>query len=119
MKKLQEKPELSIIILTFNVERVIKACLDSVFSYLKKDWEVIVIDNNSTDKTVKILKQVQDDNFKLIITEENLGFAGGNNIAVQQAKGKYILFLNPDTIVEQNTISYCLNYLEDNLDVGE
>ena len=125
MKKLQERPELSIIILTFNVERVIKACLDSVFSYLKKDWEVIVIDNNSTDKTVKILKQarpgragVQDDNFKLIITEENLGFAGGNNIAVQQAKGKYILFLNPDTIVEQNTISYCLNYLEDHLDVG-
>lgn len=118
MKKLQEKPELSIIILTFNVERVIKACLNSVFSSLKKDWEVIVIDNNSTDKTVEMLKKFQHDSLKIIENKENSGFAGGNNIAVQQAQGKYILFLNPDTIVEQNTISYCVNYLHDHPDVG-
>ncbi len=74
MKKPQKN--LSIIILTYNVEQVIKACLDSVFACLKNDWEVIVIDNNSTDKTVEMLKLIQHDNFEIIENKENLGFAG-------------------------------------------
>lgn len=116
MKKLQKS--LSIIILTYNVEQVIKACLDSVFACLKNDWEVIVIDNNSTDKTVEILKSFQYDSFKIIENKENSGFAGGNNIAVQQASGKYVLFLNPDTVVDKNPIGFCLEYLKNHPDVG-
>ena len=126
MKKQQKNLELSIIILTYNVEQVIKACLDSVFACLKNDWEVIVIDNNSTDKTVEMLKSqasaedglIQHDNFEIIENKENLGFAGGNNLAVKKAKGKYILFLNPDTVVDKNSINFCLEYLKNNPDVG-
>lgn len=121
MKKPQKS--LSIIILTYNVEKVIGACLDSVLKYIKEDWEVIVIDNNSTDKTMEILKplqgkQVQDDRIKIIENKENLGFAGGNNLAVKEARGKYILFLNPDTIVEEKSISLPLEFIQKNSDVG-
>lgn len=115
MKKPQEKISLSIIILTYNVEKVVKACLDSVIKELKKDWEIIVIDNNSTDKTREIARNYP---VKIIENKENSGFAGGNNIAVQQAKGKYILFLNPDTVVEDGAIDYCLKYLETYPEVG-
>ena len=113
MKKQQKR--LSIVILTYNVESVIKPCLESVFGQLEKDWEVIVVDNNSSDRTLEIVSGFP---VKIIKNNENLGFAGGNNLAVKQAGGKYILFLNPDTIVEKGAIKYCLDYLENYPNVG-
>lgn len=115
-KKLSpDKIGVSIIILTYNVESVIKSCIESVLDQLEKNWEVIVVDNNSSDKTLEIVKKYP---VKIIENKENLGFAGGNNLAVKQANGEYILFLNPDTVVEKGAIKYCLECLETHSNVG-
>lgn len=117
MKRLPEV-KLSIIILTYNVEKVIVTCLDSVYQNLEKDWEVILIDNNSDDKTLELVKSKNYSQIKIIKNESNKGFSAGNNLAVKKALGEYVLFLNPDTVVNSQSISEPLKYLENHPEVG-
>lgn len=91
-----------VIILTYNGEKYIKKCLDSVLS-TKGKFDILVIDNKSKDNTRKILKQYHQI-IKLIFLDENLGFAGGNNIGFRYAienKYKFAILLNQDTIVDK------------------
>ncbi len=111
--------ELSIIILSYNTAKVTKDCIESVFNSLKKNslrYEIIVLDNASTDNSVKLLREMQKthENLNVIDNKENVGFAKGNNIAVKQAKGKYLLFLNSDTIVLDNAVYELLTYYKGN-----
>lgn len=126
MKKPPEsnnKVKLTIIILSYNVCELLIACLESIYRYnstqLKSgEWEIIVPDNNSTDETVAKLKQAKYFGLTIIENKENIGFSAGNNIGAKEAKGKFVLFLNPDTVVQEGTIDYCLEFLETNPDVG-
>ncbi|MDD5074053.1 MAG: glycosyltransferase family 2 protein, partial [Candidatus Shapirobacteria bacterium] len=111
-----------------------EACLDSIKASLdnqknKKiknlslsDIEVIIVDNNSTDGTREYLKQLTIKNSKLkvktILNNDNVGFARANNQGIRRAEGKYILFLNPDTIVYPNTLDKTIEYLASNPRVG-
>lgn len=117
--------ELSIVILTYNNETQLPVCLDSIykFNYLKlknKIWEIIVADNNSSDNTVSNLEKdlKKYPNLLLIKNSQNLGFGPGNNLAANQAIGKYILFLNPDTKTEKDTINFPLEFISSHPDVG-
>jgi GT2 family glycosyltransferase len=74
------------------------------------DGEIIVIDNNSTDDSCAMMKELFP-NIKLIENKENLGFPKGNNIGVAQAKGEYICILNPDTVVAEDTFIKILNFV--------
>ncbi|RJQ27901.1 glycosyltransferase family 2 protein [Candidatus Parcubacteria bacterium] len=91
-----KKGLLSIIIVTYNNEDHIKDCLQSIAAQIGVAYEVVIIDNCSSDRTIQ---KVQESKIpiKIIPQEKNLGFAKANNIAVLRTKSDYLLFLNPDT----------------------
>lgn len=98
---------LSIVIVTWNAEDEIEACLNSVIKYNKDiPIEIIVIDNDSKDKTKNILKNyaVQTDFVKIILNDDNKGFTLANNQGIKIAQGDFILLLNPDTKVTENSL---------------
>ncbi len=106
----------SIIIVTYNNQESIGDCLSSLKKY-EPIFEIIVLDNNSTDKTVEEIKRVKD--VKLIKSDVNLGFSKGNNQAVKEAHGEYLIFLNPDTeLLEFGDLSKLVNLLEENQSYG-
>lgn len=111
------KIELSIIIVTFNSEKYIKDCVDSIVKYcLDINYEIVIVDNNSIDNTVKIIKEDFKD-IVLIESINNLGFAGGNNLGTKHCRGEYFLLLNHDTILLEK-ISVILNVFNKNIDIG-
>ena len=107
--------KLSIIIVSWNVSEKLKENLKAIyFSDLEKfDFEVFVVDNNSRDNTVDIIKK-EFSQVKLITNSKNLGFAKANNQAIKQARGKYILLLNPDMRVKKNTFKNMLKWMDEN-----
>ncbi len=100
--------DLSIIIVIWNSEEDIPECLKSILdkNYNFK-YEVIIIDNNSSDNSIKVInnfKDLYDSDIKLIINKENLGFTKACNQGIQIANGNYILLLNPDTEIVDNSL---------------
>lgn len=110
--------DLSIIIVNFNTKALLKKCLSSLFKDIKDLlYEVIVIDNHSGDNSV----QMVENNFpkvKLIKNEENLGFAKANNQSLTIAQGRYICFLNSDTVVLPSTFKTLVGIMEKNPSIG-
>jgi GT2 family glycosyltransferase/2-polyprenyl-3-methyl-5-hydroxy-6-metoxy-1,4-benzoquinol methylase len=111
-----EKPLVSIIILTFNKAAYTYQCLESLVKYSDISYEVILVDNGSTDNTQTLLRQI--DNIEQITNEKNLGFIQGCNEGSRRANGKYLLFLNNDTIVTENWLSLLVTTAESNRDCG-
>ncbi|MBF4518046.1 glycosyltransferase family 2 protein [Flavobacterium sp. ANB] len=110
--------QLSVIILNYNVRYFLEQCVLSVQEAISTlNAEIIVIDNNSTDDSCLMMKQ-RFPEIKLIQNKENFGFPKGNNIAVEQAQGKYICILNPDTVVAEDTFSKVLAFAEKQIDLG-
>ncbi len=109
---------LSIIIVSYNVKYFLEQCLYSVQKAVSGiAAEIIVIDNNSTDNSVEYLQ----DSFpevKFVANKENTGYAKANNQGWQMAAGKYVLFLNPDTILSEDSLSMSLLTLEDSDAIG-
>lgn len=111
-------PELSIIIVNFNVKHFLDQCLGSIENATKDiNIEVIIVDNNSVDGSVNMI-ETKYPHFNLIQNKQNVGFAKANNQAIKKATGKYILLLNPDTLVEEDTFTKCISYLDQNPDTG-
>ena len=110
--------ELSVIIVSYNVRDFLKQCLLSVKKASENiDHEIFVVDNNSTDdSSVMVSKEFPDIN--LIINNVNSGFSAANNQAIKQAKGRFILLLNPDTLIENDTFIKCINFMNDHPDAG-
>ncbi len=120
-----ENPNLSIIILNYNVKDLLLNCLESIFKHKGKDdkWQVIVVDNASEDGSVEVVKELRShmssgNTVEVVENKENLGFSGGNNVGVKKAKAPVILFLNPDTVVVGGAISKSLQYLMSDPDIG-
>jgi GT2 family glycosyltransferase len=102
---------LSIIIVNYRVRYFLELCLHSAEKALSGlDAEIIVIDNHSGDGSVEAL-QPQFPRVKFLLSPTNEGFAKANNLALQQAKGQNILFLNPDTILPEDLPRICLDFL--------
>ena len=94
--------DLSIIIVNFNTEKLLRDCLQSVFKHTQNlSFEVIVVDNNSADGSLKMLEK-DFSQVRVVASQKNLGFAGGNNEGIRKAKGEFILLLNSDTKLEKN-----------------
>lgn len=109
--------ELSIIIPSFNTKKLLQNCLQSIFEQTKGiDFEVIVIDNASTDSSITMVKQ-KFPQVRLITNSKNLGYAQANNQGVKIAKGKYILFLNSDTIILDQAIEKSLEFIKQKKDI--
>lgn len=109
--------KLSIIIPTWNTAKVTFRCVQTIKKYLKKiDYEIIVIDNGSSDNTVDLFKKLKD--VKLIENKENLGFSKANNIASKQATGNYLLFLNSDMELIDNSLEKMFLYISKDDSIG-
>ncbi|MBO9584139.1 MAG: glycosyltransferase family 2 protein [Flavobacterium sp.] len=110
--------QLSVVILNYNVRYFLEQCVLSVQEAIAAiDAEIIVIDNNSSDESVLMMKEKFPD-VKLIENKENFGFPKGNNIGVRQAKGKYVCILNPDTVVAEDTFTKILAFAERQTNLG-
>jgi GT2 family glycosyltransferase len=104
--------KLSIIIVSYNVEKLLFDCLTSLVKASKNiNTEIFVVDNNSNDDSCNMVNN-KFPFVKLIENKINVGFSTANNQAIKQSKGEYILILNPDTIVYENTLDYCLDFCE-------
>jgi len=100
---MSENPLVSVIVLNYNAGELLLNCIESIKKSAYKNLEIIVVDNISTDKSQETCKEKYPD-IKLIQNNENFGYCEGNNIGIREAKGDYIIILNPDTIVESNWI---------------
>jgi GT2 family glycosyltransferase len=94
---------ISVVILNYNGRAFLKECLDSISCQSIHNYEIILADNNSKDGSVDFVKNSYP-HVKVIEFDENYGFAKGNNIGIQNSKGRYVILLNNDTRVERNFI---------------
>ncbi len=115
-----EFPLVSIIILTFNSIQFIEQCLTTVYGSNYRNFEVILVDNGSSDETVAAAKRISNgkSNFRFFQNERNSGFADGNNIGARLAKGEYIVFLNADTEVDSKWIGEIVRFFESDSRIG-
>ncbi len=111
--------DISVVIVSYNVRYFLESCLYSVFRALKEtgSGEVIVVDNNSVDGTLRMLEEKFPE-VELIRNDENKGFAKACNQGIQVAKGRYVLLLNPDTLIEEDTLKKTIGFMEDHPGAG-
>jgi hypothetical protein len=110
--------DVSVIIVNYNVREYLANALESLRPALKGiRSEIIVVDNASTDGSVAMLRQ-SFPRVRLIASPQNLGFARANNLALREARGRYLLFLNPDTVVQEDTVRVMRDHLEAHPEVG-
>ncbi len=110
--------KLTVVVVNYNVEFFLEQCLNSVRKSLEKiSGEVYVVDNFSIDGSVEMVKQKFSE-FNLIANQENLGFSKANNQAMRLAKGEYVLLLNPDTVVEEDTFEKVIAFMDEHPKAG-
>jgi GT2 family glycosyltransferase len=110
--------DLSVIIVNYNVEYFLEQCLLSVEKAAKNiDAEIFVVDNNSVDGSVNLVKE-KFPFVKLIENKKNTGFSFANNQAIKESQGKYVLLLNPDTLVEEDTFEKIITFMNTHQDAG-
>lgn len=122
------RPDLSIIILSFNTETITKNCLTSLVKNLSKEssikTEILIVDNASSDGSPDMIKKFTEKyknthiEVRAILNKKNKGFGGGNNQAIKLARGRYILFLNSDTVIEHIEFIKLIEYMENDPQIG-
>ncbi|MES2799448.1 MAG: glycosyltransferase [Bacteroidota bacterium] len=112
------KYKLSVIIVNYNVEYFLEQCLNSVKKALEKiEGEVFVVDNNSIDGSVDMVQRKFPE-YNLIANKENLGFSSANNQGILLSNSEYVLLLNPDTVVEEDTFIKVVEFMDQHKDAG-
>jgi O-antigen biosynthesis protein len=112
------RPDVSILIVNYNVKDYLLQCLRSIEA--REDdlrVQIVVVDNASQDQSVEHLAPLFP-HVKWISLDENIGFGRGNNVGLEACTGRHVLFLNPDTIIGQDTLSVMVAYLDDHPEVG-
>lgn len=118
---MQPNIDISIVIVNYNVKDFLSQCISSIHkSITSLRYEIIVVDNASTDGSELLFTELShtDDSFSYIYSKTNLGFGKANNLGFELANGKYTLILNPDTLVEPDTLQVMYDYMESNPDIG-
>jgi GT2 family glycosyltransferase len=113
-------PLISVIILNYNGKNYLDNCIESVLKTRYPNFEVILVDNASTDNSLQSIKKkfVKDIRLKIIENSDNLGFSGGNNVGYSFSKGQYIAFLNNDTTVDPDWLSRLFDAMENDETIG-
>jgi GT2 family glycosyltransferase len=111
--------DLLIIIVNYNASEFLRKCIRSIVDNVKGvSYEIIVVDNASSDNSQQIMKK-EFPHIKLITNKKNIGFSKANNQGVKISKeSRYVLFLNPDTVVQKRTIEEMIKYMDAHKDVG-
>ncbi len=104
----------SIITPSYNSEKFINECVESVIAQTYTNWELIIVDDYSQDNSKKkiLLLSENDSRIKVVFLDENIGASGARNIALQKAKGKYIAFLDSDDLWEPQKLEKQLSFIE-------
>ncbi len=113
--------DLSIVIVNYNAKdfvlRCVKSIKDNYSDKLKNnEYEIIVVDNASSDNSKQVLEK--EEGIILIYNSKNLGFSKANNIGIKRTSGRYVLFLNPDTIVYKETLMKMINFMDEHQEAG-
>ena len=110
--------KLSVVIVSYNVRLLLEECLRSVEKALEGiEGDIFVVDNNSTDGSIDYLRP-RFPRVHFVANNENLGFARANNQAIRQTDAKYVLLLNPDTVVYENTLRGSVEFLDSHPEAG-
>ncbi|MBO7494936.1 MAG: glycosyltransferase family 2 protein, partial [Salinivirgaceae bacterium] len=110
--------KLSVVIVNYNVKYFLEQCLYSALKAAQGiDTEIFVVDNNSVDGSCAMVAE-KFPQVKLIENKKNTGFAVANNQAIRQSTGEYVLLLNPDTLIEEDTFSKTLAFMDAHPDAG-
>lgn len=116
--------QLSIVTVSWNVGELVCRLLDSIFQFTEGlEYEIIVVDNNSKDDTIKTLKEnyaawVDSGKLKIIANDFNAGFSKANNQGLKIAQGKYVLFMNPDMELIENSFKKLVDFMEQTPNAG-
>jgi GT2 family glycosyltransferase len=118
---MNKTPKVAVIVLSWNGRDLTMACLQSLTESDYPEMDIYLVDNASSDDTVEAVKATFRDKVKLIVNRTNLGFAGGNNVGIQQALDNgadYVLLLNNDTTVASDMISHLVSGARNNPQMG-
>ena len=110
------QPLVSIVILNWNGEKIFSACIESLLNCEYSNKEILFVDNGSSDKSLEIARGFSG--ISIIENGKNLGYAAGNNRAINRISGKYVCFLNTDIIVDPAWLNDAVFYLETNKAIG-
>jgi glycosyltransferase involved in cell wall biosynthesis len=107
-------PKVSILTTVYNREKYLAACIESVLASSHQDWELIIVDDQSTDKSVEIAKSfaIKDNRIMVYINNDNLGDYPNRNIAASYATGKYIKYLDADDLIYPHGLEIMVNTME-------
>jgi GT2 family glycosyltransferase len=113
-------PLVSIVVLNYNGENYLERCLVSVLSTNYPSFEVIFVDNASTDSSLSIVEKAfgNDKRLRIFKSSQNLGFSGGNNFGFCQTRGDYVVFLNNDTIADPHWLKALIDAMEEDSTIG-
>ena len=117
MKKINTTTGVSLIIVTYNASEFIADCLDSVKEQTYTDFETIIVDNASKDKTVELIEE----HFPwaiIVKSSENMGFTGGVDLGYSKSSGKYVALLNPDTKADKDWLAHLVIAMEEDVKCG-
>ncbi len=111
--------DISFVIVNWNTRSLLTDCLNSIEKTVSGyAYEIFVVDNNSSDGSADAVENFFGSFVKLIRNSENMGFARANNQAIKFAKGRYVILLNSDTVLNKNTVSGLVSFLDDNRDAA-
>ncbi len=111
--------KLTVIIVSYNVKYYLEQCLTSLLWATRDiDCEVIIVDNHSKDDSVNYLRKRFGKSIRIVASNHNLGFAKANNLGIRQTQSEYVLLINPDTIVAEDTIRRVLDFMDSHPDSG-
>ncbi len=108
---------ISIILLNWNGKRFLQGCIESIQAQSYQDFELLIVDNASTDGSPEFLQQ-QYAQYQLYLNKKNLGYCGGANQGIRKSRGEYILIVNPDIILSENFLSCLVNAAEHDSSIG-
>ncbi|MEM7181627.1 MAG: glycosyltransferase family 2 protein [Spirochaetota bacterium] len=112
------RPVVSIILVSFNTREMLRQALASIAENAKGiSYEVFVVDNASQDGSAQMVRE-EFPQVKLIESSTNIGFAAGNNLAIQKCQGEYVLLFNPDSILSPQTLHKTVGYMQENRECG-
>lgn len=114
---MEQTPEISIITINYNGLKETCMLVDSLRRHVSVNYELIIVDNGSAINEAELL-QLRYPETRCIRSEINRGFSGGNNIGIQAAKGKYLLFLNNDTFVTDDSLHFLCEKLDSKPEIG-
>jgi GT2 family glycosyltransferase len=113
-----QRPDLSIIVVNYNVRDFLEQSLRSIQRACRSlETEIIVVDNNSIDGSVEMVRD-QFPGVQVLANTENVGFSSANNQAIRRARGRYLLIINPDTIVQEDTLTTLVEFMDEHPRAG-